>query len=210
MKNKKALAVLLVVALIQLIFPVAVISYENSLMAAVIEKGEKYTLSYGQIIQMNKTYMYIDIEDLYRVELRYASNDEDYEQPVGWLGGYSVLGIEKDEEGKVHFYDTDDLSEGETDYNRLQYNYNLFYLYFSDYEFVSVDFGLKELAEKGLLLCEDETTGISSYEEFMQDDGYIGMLCHVPLEGKITLCVYKGHAVVSELYIGDTLVMRHK
>lgn len=211
MKNKKIIALLVALALVQLIFPVSIIAYENSLMKTVVEKGEKYTLDYGQIIHMNKTYMYLDTEDLYRVEQRYALNDEDYRLSAGWLGGYSRLGIEKDENGKVHFYDADNLEEGATDYNRLEYTYNLFYLYFSDYEFVNPEFGLKELAELGMLLCEDESNPITSYEEFMYDgEEYIGMLYRMPLDGKITLCVYKDYAVISEFYIGDELVLRHK
>lgn len=198
------------VALIQLIFPVSIIAYENSLMKTVVEKGEKYTLDYGQIIHMNKTYMYLDTEELYSVEERYASVSEDYDYYGGWLGGYNKVGIETDEKGKVHFYDTDDLSVGATDYNRLKYNYNLFYLYFENYEFVNPDFGLKELAELGILLCEDEVRPIDSYEEFMYDEGYIGQLYQMPLDGKVTLCVYKDYAVVSELYIGDELILRHK
>lgn len=198
------------VALIQLIFPVSIIAYENSLMKTVVEKGEKYTLDYGQIIHMNKTYMYLDTEELYSVEERYASVSEDYDYYGGWLGGYNKVGIETDEKGKVHFYDTDDLSVGATDYNRLKYDYNLFYLYFEDYEFVNPDFGLKELAELGILLCEDEVRPIDSYEEFMYDEGYIGQLYQMPLDGKVTLCVYKDYAVVSELYIGDELILRHK
>lgn len=210
MKNKKTIALLLVVALIQLIFPVSIIAYENSLMKTVVEKGEKYTLDYGQIIHMNKTYMYLDTEELYSVEERYASVSEDYDYYGGWLGGYNKVGIETDEKGKVHFYDTDDLSVGATDYNRLKYDYNLFYLYFEDYEFVNPDFGLKELAELGILLCEDEVRPIDSYEEFMYDEGYIGQLYQMPLDGKVTLCVYKDYAVVSELYIGDELILRYK
>lgn len=210
MKNKKTIALLLVVALIQLIFPVSIIAYENSLMKTVVEKGEKYTLDYGQIIHMNKTYMYLDTEELYSVEERYASVSEDYDYYGGWLGGYNKVGIETDEKGKVHFYDTDDLSVGATDYNRLKYDYNLFYLYFEDYEFVNPDFGLKELAELGILLCEDEVRPIDSYEEFMYDEGYIGQLYQMPLDGKVTLCVYKDYAIVSELYIGDELILRYK
>lgn len=210
MRNKKMIALLLVVALIQLVFPVGVIAYENRLMSTVIEKGGKYTLDFTRIVHMNKACMYIDTEDLYRVENRYALNDKDYEEPIGWLGSHSVIGVEKDENEKVHFYDTDDLNEGATDYNRLRYTYNLFYLYFSDYEFVNPDVGLRELAELGILLCEDETNPINSYEEFMYDEGYIGMLYNMPVDGKITLCVYKDYAVVSELYIGDVLILKHK
>lgn len=210
MKNKKMIAVLLAVALVQLLFPVGFIACENSLIDTVIEKGEKYTLDYSQIIHMNKAYMYLDTEDLYRVEERYASVDDNNYNYGGWLGGYSEVGVEKDENGKVTFYDADDLNVGATDYNRLHYNYNLFYLYFENYEFVNPDFGLKELAELGILLCEDEDNPISSYEEFMYDEGYTGMLYHMSVDGKITLCVYKDYAVVSELYIGDELILRHK
>ncbi len=210
MKNKKIIAVLLVVALFQLLFPVGFTAYENSLIDTVIEKGEKYTLKYCYINHMNKTYMYLDTEDIYRVEERYASVSDIFDIYGGRLGGYDVVGIEKAENGAVRFYDTDDLSVGATDYNRLKYDYNLFYLYFEDYEFVTPDFGLKELAELGILLCEKENNPINSYEEFMYDEGYIGMLYQMPLDGKITLCVYKDYAVVSEFYIGDELVLRRK
>lgn len=212
MKNKKIIALLLVVALIQLLFPIGFTAYESRLIDTVIEKGEKYTLKYSYISHMNKTYMYLDTEELYRVEERYASVDDNNYNYGGWLGGYNEIGIETDEKGEVHFFDTDDLSVGATDYNRLKYDYNLFYLYFEDYEFVSPDFGLKELAELGILLCdkENDSNPINSYEEFMYDEGYIGMLYHMPLDGKITLCVYKDYAVVSEFYIGDELILRHK
>lgn len=210
MKNKKIIAILLVVALVQLIFPVGFIACENRLMDTVIENGEKYTLKYSYINHMNKAYMYLDTEDLYRVEERYASVSDIFDIYGGRLGGYDVIGVEKDENGEVCFYDTDDLSVGATDYNRLHYNYNLFYLYFEDYEFVNPEFGLKELAELGILVCEDEHNPIDSYEEFMYDEGYIGMLYNMPVDGKVTLCIYKEYAVVSEVYIGDELVLRHK
>ena len=210
MKNKKTIAVLLAVALIQLLFPVCFVACENSLIDTVIEKGGKYTLKYSYISHMNKTYMYLDTEELYRVEERYASVGDHNYNYGGWIGGYNEVGIETDENGTVHFYDTDDLSVGTTDYNRLHYNYNLFYLYFEDYEFVNPDFGLKELAELGILLCEKENNPINSYEEFMYDEGYIGMLYQMPLDGKITLCIYKDYAIVSEVYIGEELVLKHK
>ena len=210
MKNKRIIAVLLAVALIQLLFPVGFIACENRLIDTVIEKGGKYTLKNSYISHMNKSYMYINTEELYRVEERYASVVEHKFNYGGWIGSYSMVGVETDEKGDVNFYDTDDLSVGATDYNRLKYNYNLFYLYFENYEFVNPDFGLKELAELGILLCEDEVRPIDSYEEFMYDEGYIGQLYQMPLDGKVTLCVYKDYAVVSELYIGDELILRHK
>lgn len=211
MKNKKYIAILLLIAIVQLAFPVGFVAYENSLIDTVIEKGEKYTLDYSYINHMNKAYLYVNTEDKYRVEHRYASVDEDdWRYNESWLGSRDVTGIEKDENGKVHFYDTDDLSVGATDYNRLHYNYNLFYLYFEDYEFVNPEFGLKELAELGISVCEDESNNINSYEEFMYDEEYIGMLYHMPVDGKVTLCIYKDYAIVSEVYIGEDLVLRHK
>ena len=45
---------------------------------------------------------------------------------------------------------------------------------------------------------------------FLAEDGYYGGFYMVPFEGKITLKVYNGFAKITELYLGDELILKLK
>ena len=69
----------------------------------------------------------------------------------------------------------------------------------------------KELFEAAILFSEDETNDVKTFESFMKtEDGVYKTIWDIPFEGKVTLKVYKGIAIISEFYIGEELVLRHK
>lgn len=207
MKNKRMLAALLAISLLQLIFPLVLIAYEGGFYSDVLEKGESYTLYYTHINSMNKGVMHTNIGNRYTVGYRWWGEDEDI-RDSDTTDYYYKLCIENAEDGKVDFYETDKREL--TDYNWF-YRYNAFEVNFDDYEFVRDDFGMRELVETSILITEDETNDVTTFEKFMTtQDGYYNTLWHIPFEGKVTLKVYKGIAVVGEFYIGEELVMKHK
>ncbi len=209
MKNKKIIAALVVLSLLQLVFPLSLIAYERGFIANVLEKGESYTLYYTHINNMNKAVMHTNIGNRYTVGYRWWGEDEDVRH-YDTLNYYYKLGIETAEDGLVDFFEADKSEKVLTDYNWF-YKYDAFDIEFEDYEFVSSDFGMKEFVETSILICEDDSNDVPTFEKFMKtEDGYYNNIWHVPFEGKITLAVYKGIAVVSEFYIGDELILRHK
>ena len=58
MKNKKGLIVLVVLAVIQLAFPVSFFAYEKAIEKVTIEKGESYTLRYMNITHFEEHILY--------------------------------------------------------------------------------------------------------------------------------------------------------
>ncbi len=209
MKNRKMIAVLVAVSLLQLIFPLSLIAYERCFIADVIEKGERYTLYYTRIDNMNKAVINTNIGSRYTVGYRWWGEDEDV-RDVDTLDYHYKLGIENAEDGLADFFDAGESKKVLTDYNWF-YRYDAFDIEFENYEFVSDDFGMKEFVETSILICEDETNDVATYERFMKkDDGYYNTIWHIPFEGKVTLCVYKGIAVIDEFYISDQLIFKHK
>ena len=207
MKNRKMLALLIAVSLLQLVFPLGLIAYEKSFFADVLEKGESYTLYYTQILGMNKARINTNIGSRYTVGYRWWGEDEDV-RDSDTLDYCYKLYIETAEDGKTDFFETD--KKELTDYNWF-YTYDAFDIQFDDYEFVNTDFGMKEFIEASILICEDKVNDVESYEEFMKkEDGYYRTIWHVPFEGKVTLKVYRGIAVVDEFFIGDLLILKHK
>lgn len=209
MKNKKALVLLIALSLIQLLFPVSLLVYEDIMMDKVIEKGQSYTLDYTQITHFNKAAIGLDTDEIYTVGYRWDyKNREDGYIPHDTVSVYSKVGIREKEDGSIEFFDTE--GDGElTKYNWF-HTYDALRLRLDEYEFVRADFGMKELFEAGLYLSED-TTNDTTFEKFMQsEDGYYNGIWHIPFEGRITLKVYNGFAKISEFYIGDELVLRYK
>lgn len=209
MKNKKAVALLITLSLIQLLFPVSLLVYENKAVDKVVEKGRSYTLGFTQITHINRAVMSIDTDEIYTVGYDWYY-DENHENniPYDTIGVYSKVGIREKEDGSIEFFDAEGYRTL-TCYNWFS-TYDAFRLRLDEYEFVREDFGIKELFEACLYLSED-TTGDTTFESFMKsEDGYYNGIWHVGLEGKITLKVYNGMAKISELYIGDELVLRYK
>lgn len=207
MRNKKMTAVLVAISLLQLIFPFTLIAYEKSFMADVLEKGEAYTLYYTHINSMNKGVMFTNIEDRYTVGYRWWGEDEDV-RDYDTLAYYYKVGIETAEDGLVDFFETD--KKELTDYNWF-YKYDALDVDFENYSFVKDDFGMKELFEAAMLFSEDETNDVKTFESFMEtEDGVYKTIWDIPFEGKVTLKAYKGIAIISEFYIGEEPVLRHK
>ena len=208
MKNKKIIAVLIAVSLLQLIFPLSLIACEKAFISDVLEKGEGYTLYYTDIHSMNRGVIHTNIESRYTVGYRWWGEDEDVRHG-DTVDCYFKLCIEKADDGNTDFFVFDEKKKELTDYNWL-YTYDAFNVRLDDYEFVRSDFGMKEFVEAALLIC-DESNEVKTYEEFTDKrDGVYNTIWDVPFEGKVTLRVYKGIGLISEFYIGDDLVMQHK
>ncbi len=203
MKNKKMIAVLVVFALLQLMFPGAVIAYERSFMRAVIEKGECYTLEFDGISLFNKDSLTID---RYNVKI-----GGDYENMTylsrGDASYFFDMIIEKDKDGVCTVYTVDTEGKVATDYNLFRAN-KAFSLDFEDYDFAREGIGMRELFELCRYLCYDDYD-VESYEEFADTEAY-NALHEIDLDGKVVLSVYKGMAKIKELYIEDELILRHK
>lgn len=210
MKTKKAVAILVVVSLIQLVFPVAVIAYERNYMKGIIEKGERYTLNYTEINHFNKGYLNTNITQRYTVgcncDIDSLKEDDIYHATVD---DYIEVGMEKRPDGKVDFFDVEQHPEKKTDYNWVR-SYDIDGLDLENYEFVLEGFGMKELFETARVLSRSEDKNEITFEEFISNKDYIVDLYGVALGGKVTLCVYKGITVIDELYIGDELILKHK
>ena len=212
MKAKKTVAILVLFALLQFMFPAALIVYEDSFMKNIVKKGEKYTLDYTQIVSMNKGHLSTNADERYTVGYTWDfENAEENALPYDTVSVYHEVGIEKKEDGTLSFFDTNNSGKRLTDGNWFR-TYGAFGLDFADYEFVSDGFGMKEFFELGLFLCDDKYNDTESFEEFMKTDneGFYPTLHHISLDGKFVLSVYKGMAVITEFYIGDELVLRHK
>ena len=215
MKNKKGLIILVVLAVIQLAFPVGFFAYEKEVERAAIEKGESYTLRYMNITHFNKKSIHIDTDDIYAVgyetdwdvaEKYYEEENYIYRDTVNL---YSKVVINKTADGNVMFYDAGAEGVELTDYNWFG-TYDVFQPDPAEYEFVPEDFGMKELFDLGMLLSKDKDDSLT-FEEFMEtDEGYFKGIWSIPLSGTVTLKVYKGVAVIDEFYIEDQLIMKHK
>lgn len=210
MKNKRIIAFLVAFSLLQLLFPVGLLIYERNFMRAVIEKGESYTLSYTHITNMNSGVLYTNADEIYTVGYRWDYENAKYvERPYRAIGDYTTVGVEKNADGTLDFFDTEQDKDKLTDYNWFR-PFEALVLKFDSYEFVREDFGMKELFELSLSNCEEEYGDTTTFEKFMQtEDGVYNTLFHIDLEGKIVLSVYKGFAVIKEFYIGDELVLKH-
>lgn len=210
MKTKKALAVLLAVALLQLLFPVALIAYEKNYIKGVIEKGERYTLIYTEISHFNKGYLGTNITERYAVGCSCNLDSLNENELVhDTVGAYIEVGMEKRDDGTVEFFDVERYPERRTDYNWVR-SYDINDLDLDNYDFVCEGFGMKELFELAYYLSDTKENEAISFEDFTGNKDYIVDLYRVGLYGAVTLCVYKGICVVDELYIGDELVLKHK
>ena len=215
MKNKKGLIILVVLAVIQLAFSVGYFAYEKSVEKSVIEKGESYTLRYMNITNFNKSSMSLDTDEIYAVgyETDWDVAEEYYEDEnyiySDTVSLYSKVLISKNADGSIMFYDAETKGAELTDSNWFS-TFDVFHPDPADYEFVSEDFGMKELFDLGMLLSKDKDENLT-YEEFMRtDDGYYKGIWSIPLDGTVTLKVYKGIGIIDEIYIGDQLIMKHK
>ena len=206
---------LVVVAVLQLAFPVSFFVYENIMTDRIVEKGKSYTLDYTCMTHFNREFISLDTKELYTVGYDWdykkskAKQEDKYYIPYNSLMNYHEVGIREKEGGGVSFFDVEKEKDSVTEYNRF-YVYNALQIDLDDYEFVRPDFGLKEMYDLCLLLSDDSTNDIT-FEEFMHsEDGYYNGLWHINIEGKITLKVYDGYAKISEIYMGDELVLRYK
>lgn len=212
MKNKKIIALLIVLALIQLIFPLSFVAKERKAMEAVIEKGTDYTLEFTAFNYFSAEYINLNTDSLYTVGYKWDGNDYgmgEYYMPHDTLSVFRIVGIRQDEKGELDFFDAESCDKALlTKDNWFDTAYS-FRLSLKDYEFASDDLNLESLFDLSMKLGEayDEL----DFEIFTQKkDGYYDGIFDIPIEGKITLKVYNGHAKITELFIGDELVLKHK
>ena len=215
MKNKKGLIILVVLAVIQLAFPVGFFVYEKAVEKAVVEKGESYTLRYMYITHFNKKSISLDTDEIYAVgyETDWDVAGEYYEEENyiyrDTVSMYSKVVISKNSDGNIMFYDAEAEGAELADYNWFS-TFDVFHLDPEEYEFVPDNFGMKELFELGMFLSRDKDEDLT-FEEFMKtDEGYFKGIWSIPLDSTVTLKVYKGVAIISEFYIGDELILKHK
>lgn len=209
MKNKKALAVLIALAIIQLIFPVSLFVYQSAAEQNIIEKGKRYTLNYTEISHFTKEKIGVDTDEIYSVKW-YDPDAAEYVYDAA-ICLYSKVRIEEKADGSFEFFDAEQGAEDDklTDYNWFR-PHEAFGFDVDDFEFVSDEMGIKELYDLGFYLSEEKPDDLT-YEDFMTSkDGYYTGMWNIPLEGKVTFCVYKGFAVIDEFYIGDELIMKRK
>ena len=216
MKNKKALTALIIVAVFQLVLPLGLLAYENVMLAQVADKGTAYTLDYTRFEYFNREYISPDTDWIYTVgytwdrEGYYDENADDYYIPHNPLCVYTCVGIKVNEAGGFEFFDVESCDKSLLTNDNWFKTYRAFHIDLDKYEFVKEDFGLKEIFELAILSGAENYENLD-FEQFMQSrDGYYGGLYNAKLEGKVVLKVYKGYARITELYLGDELIMKLK
>ena len=213
MKKKAVVILLVAVAVCQLLFPLSFIAYEKVTMNAVIEKGASYTLEYTRFYDFDKNIITLNTDDWYTVGYVWDKTKlieyEDY-IPNDTLSMYNKVVINEKEDGTLEFYDAETCDKSLVKKDNWFYIHSTFHITLDEYEFVNDDFGLREL----VLLAND--VGDNYVEEhfdidnFLSEDSYYGGFYMVPIEGKVTINVYNGFAKITELYIGDELVLKLK
>lgn len=213
MKNKKVIALLVVLCVFQLAFPLSFMVYESVSMNNVIEKGKSYTLEYSKIQYFTKDRIYLNTDELYTVG--YTMDIEQLKGystyiPQNTLSMYTKVVINESEDGTIEFFDAEAYDKSLLTKENWFNTYSLFHINFDEYEFVNEEIGLRELVELANIVSDEYVDDRFDVDAFLSEDSYYGGFYIVPLEGKITLNVYDGFAKITELYLGDELILRLK
>lgn len=213
MKNKKVIALLVVLCVFQLAFPLSFMVYESVSMNNVIEKGKSYTLEYSKIQHFTKDRIYLNTDELYTVG--YTMDIEQLKGystyiPQNTLSMYTKVVINESEDGTIEFFDAEAYDKSLLTKENWFNTYSLFHINFDEYEFVNEEIGLRELVELANIVSDEYVDDRFDVDAFLSEDSYYGGFYIVPLEGKITLKVYDGFAKITELYLGDELILRLK
>lgn len=213
MKNKKVIALLVALCVFQLAFPLSFMVYESVSMNNVIEKGKSYTLEYSKIQYFTKDRIYLNTDELYTVG--YTMDIEQLKGystyiPQNTLSMYTKVVINESEDGTIEFFDAEAYDKSLLTKENWFNTYSLFHINFDEYEFVNEEIGLRELVELANIVSDEYVDDRFDVDAFLAEDSYYGGFYIVPLEGKITLNVYNGFAKITELYLGDELILRLK
>lgn len=213
MKNKKVIALLVVLCVFQLVFPLSFMVYESVSMNNVIEKGKSYTLEYSKIQYFTKDRIYLNTDELYTVG--YTMDIEQLKGystyiPQNTLSMYTKVVINESEDGTIEFFDAEAYDKSLLTKENWFNTYSLFHINFDEYEFVNEEIGLRELVELANIVSDEYVDDRFDVDAFLSEDSYYGGFYIVPIEGKITLNVYDGFAKITELYLGDELILRLK
>jgi len=213
MKNKKVIALLVALCVFQLAFPLSFMVYESVSMNNVIEKGKSYTLEYSKIRYFTKDRIYLNTDELYTVG--YTMDIEQLKGystyiPQNTLSMYTKVVINESEDGTIEFFDAEAYDKSLLTKENWFNTYSLFHINFDEYEFVNEEIGLRELVELANIVSDEYVDDRFDVDAFLSEDSYYGGFYIVPLEGKITLNVYDGFAKITELYLGDELILRLK
>ncbi len=213
MKNKKVVALLVVLALIQLVFPLSFMAYEKLSMDAVIQKGASYTLDYTKFNHFDKQTINLNTDDIYTVGYKWDGNDYgmgEHYIPYDTVSVFRAVGIRKDEKGEIEFFDAESCDKALLKKDNWFNVNSTFHIILDEYEFANEEIGLRELVELANHVGDNYDKERFDIDAFMQDNSYYGGFYMVPIEGKMTIKVYNGFAKITELFIGDELVLKLK
>lgn len=213
MRKKMAVILLSVLAVIQLLFPLSFPVYEKISMDAVVRKGTRYTLEYSSFDHFFKDRVYLNTDELYTVG--YTMDIEQLKGyltyiPANTLSEYSKVVIKENEDGIYEFYDAESCDKSLIEKGNCFSPQSVFLIKFEEYEFVNEDFGLRELVEFANYASDEYVDEAFDADAFLAEDSYYGGFFQVPCEGRITLNVYNGFAKITEVYLGDELIMKLK
>lgn len=213
MKKKAVVILLAVIAVCQLLFPMSFVIYEKVSWDRVIEKGRSYTLEYSEFNLFDKERLYFNTDELYTVG--YTMDIEKLKGyttyiPNNTLSMYTKVVIKENEDGVMEFFDAEDYDKALITKDNWFNIYSTFSVKFDEYEFVNKDFGLRELVEFANIVSDEYVDESFDVDEFLAEDSYYGGFYLVPAEGKITIKVYNGFAKITEVYLGDELIMKLK
>lgn len=213
MKNKKVIILLVLLCVFQLAFPLSFMVNEKITMNAVVEKGRSYTLEYSKFQYFTKDRVYLNTDELYT-----AGYTMDIEQLKGYstyipqntLSMYTKVVIKENEDGTIEFSDAESYDKSLLTKDNWFNTYSVFHIDFDECEFVNEEIGLRELVELANIVSDEYVDDRFDVDNFLSEDSYYGGFYIVPIEGKITLNVYDGFAKITELYLGDELILRLK
>lgn len=213
MKKKAVVILLAVIAVCQLLFPMSFVIYEKVSWDRVIEKGRSYTLEYSEFNHFDKERLYFNTDELYTVG--YTMDIEKLKGyttyiPNDTLSMYTKVVIKENEDGVMEFFDAEDYDKALLTKDNWFNIYSTFSVKFDEYEFVNKDFGLRELVEFANIVSDEYVDESFDVDEFLAEDSYYGGFYLVPFEGRITLNVYNGFAKITEVYLGDELILTLK
>lgn len=212
MKNKKIPVLLIVVAVFQLVFPLSFMAYEKIAMNAVVEKGTSYTLEYTKFDRFDKEVINLNTDDMYTVgyvfDIEKLKEDEDF-IPHNTISVYKKVVIKEREDGTFEFFDAESCDKSVIKKDNCFNVDAVFHMELDEYEFVNDNVGLRQIAELANFVSDnyDEHFDV---DEFLAEDSYYGGFYWVPIEGKVTIKVYNGFAKITELYLGDELILKLK
>lgn len=217
MKNKKIVILLVLLCAFQLLFPLSFVVNERLTIDNVFKEGKSYTLDFTRFEYFNPTYINTDTGSIYTVgynfdrEEYYDEEADDYYIPHDTIFIYDRVGIIEKEDGTLEFFDAENCDKAILANDNWFRTYHAFQIELKDYEFADDNFGLKELFELALYCGAENYNGLD-FEGFtsLSEGGYYEGVFDAKIEGKIVIKVYDGYARVSELYIGDELILRRK